>query len=326
MKKNILTFIVLLKVGFLFSLEKPSTIRFKRFLATDTSYFNGNYRASLINALAEPNLFIHDSDYYKFTKLKATDYSFVIWNLEQTARAYSALNICDSAIYYINKLISIKGCDIGFFTKQEYAALKGCQSWNNIYDSCMIAYFEDNKINNREYYLELSRIANNNWYYRRCAATFFDYLPMSYIELLDKKQILLDSIGNIKLDSLIIKYGFPDNSNTGNYGAEIAFNIIHHSGTEMILKYQKDIEIIYKKGLIGSESYAKYVDRILVNTNCPQRYGTQYWYDDIDKKNYIFPVEDEYKINELRKKMSLIPIEDFCKSKLKSESVIYKNK
>ena len=326
MKKYILTVIVLLKLGYLFSLEKPSTVRFKRFLATDTTYFNGNYRASLTNALAEPDLFIQDSDYYKFSKLKVTEYSFVTWNLEQTARAYAAINNCDSAIYYISKLISIKGCDVGFFTKLEYISLKDCQSWINICDSCTIIFFEENNINKREYYLELSKIANNNWFYRRCAATYFDYLPMSYIEFLDKKQRLLDSIGNKKLDSLIKKYGFPDNINTGNYGPEIAFNIIHHSGIEMILKYQKEIDIIYKKGLIGSESYAKYVDRILVNTNCPQRYGTQYWYDDIDKKNYIFPVEDENKINELRKSMNLIPIEDFSKSKLKSESVIYKNK
>jgi len=309
------------------TLSKDYTTRKYRLYAIDTSYLNENYRLSANLALEEISLLKNDTDYYKFKKgIEDSSSNFLIWNWEHLSRAYAALGIEDSAIYYFNFLKSKYGYNIGYLSLRMYIPLKNNKIWQSYFDSCRISYCRENPTKNFNYVNSLSTIQSDDMFYRACLASNYEIMDARTMNKYMYNQNNIDSINSIKVDSLINIFGFPTIKTTGSFGVKCAFLKIQHSKIDMQLKYQTQIENAFKNGELDNESYAKYVDRILVNTNCPQRYGTQYWYDDIDKKNYIFPVEDEYKINELRKKMSLIPIEDFCKSKLKSESVIYKNK
>lgn len=127
----------------------------------------------------------------------------------------------------------------------------------------------------------------------------------------------IDSISGPKIDSqnlialfkLIGNRTIPNESEVGQRQSSAVFLIIQHSmDTSIISKYLP----IYKSKCIDGESewmyYALLFDRLELERNRPQRFGTQFRYiqlPDGTKQKKLFKLQDKNRTNEFREKIGL---------------------
>lgn len=117
-----------------------------------------------------------------------------------------------------------------------------------------------------------------------------------------------DSINLIKIEKIITVYGYPGKSLVGEPTNESAWFVIQH--TSKIANYLPMIEEAAKKGEIPFTKYAMMQDRYLTQQGKEQIYGTQGQGKEITNKetgkkeffNYISPIQNPEKVNELRKR------------------------
>jgi len=117
-----------------------------------------------------------------------------------------------------------------------------------------------------------------------------------------------DSINLIKIEKIIAVYGYPGKTLVGEPTNESAWFVIQH--TSKIANYLPMIEEAAKKGEIPFTKYAMMQDRYLTQQGKEQIYGTQGQGKQITNKetgkkeffNYISPIQNPEKVNELRKK------------------------
>ena len=107
-----------------------------------------------------------------------------------------------------------------------------------------------------------------------------------------------------KLDSLILRYGYPGKTLTGNdYG--IAFSLISAANLAYKEKYLGLITAAADKGELDWSDVAFFVDKVKVAKKEKQVYCTQYKFDEGSRKILYYPTEDIDKLNERRKKVGI---------------------
>ena len=117
---------------------------------------------------------------------------------------------------------------------------------------------------------------------------------------------------NLKnLENIIETKGWPKISDVGDNAAGGAFLIIQHSNYEKQKKYLPTIKSLCEEKEASWESYALMYDRIQMNENKPQRYGSQITFNNETKKFELYQLEDESKVDEWRKEMGLSPLSEY---------------
>lgn len=275
----------------------------------DSLYYADNIDSSLSLELKRNDIYGNDSCIKSI--YPATFESAMQFKYNQIIRVYAKHGDCTNAHKYINKLLQATNDYVYCAIKYEYANLHSCPYWKEIRDSAEMQLQRNSALNPKLLFSLLSINDKGNYNINFLAAYWDKMDSTTYLRFRDiimlKNKTIKEEVAN-DLDSVISLYGYPTIKNAGYDAPYIAFNIIHHSKTEILLKYQKNIDYSFKEGSIDAESYAKYIDRVLVATNCPQRYGTQRWYDEDDKMDYYFPVEDMNQLNERRLALKLDPI------------------
>lgn len=114
----------------------------------------------------------------------------------------------------------------------------------------------------------------------------------------------------IQLLGFINEHGWPGISLVGEDGAEAAWVIAQHgnnlaSKQAEILPY---LEEATKNGEASPSQYAHLYDRVMANSNKPQRYGTLRWQNPNSNIWELYPLEDSTKIAEFRRVAGLPPI------------------
>ncbi len=84
--------------------------------------------------------------------------------------------------------------------------------------------------------------------------------------------------------------------------------LTHNSSLQIQKKYLNDVKL-YMQG----RHYALLFDKICVAEGVPQRYGTQVNNERIGGKRVFYPIESAAKVNFVRMKVGLGPIEDYAK-------------
>lgn len=286
-----------------------TTQRSYRCFQIDSLYYSDNTDSSLILALTQNYIIENDAS------LKSIDHELVSnikqFNYNQIIRVYAKYGDCINAHKYINKLLQYTNDYVYCAIKYEFTNLHSCPYWKEIRDSAEMQIQRNSALNPKLLFNLLSINDKGNYNINFLAAYWDKMDSTTYLRFRDiimlKNKNIKEEVAN-DLDSVISLYGYPTIKNAGYDAPYIAFNIIHHSKTEILLKYQKNIDYSFKEGSIDGDNYAKYIDRVLVATNCPQRYGTQRWYDEDDKMDYYFPVEDMNQLNERRLALKLDPI------------------
>lgn len=117
-----------------------------------------------------------------------------------------------------------------------------------------------------------------------------------------------------ELDGLLTRKGWPRAAEVGEEAVWGAYLVLMHGTSELQKKYMPAIRSACQAKELPWERYANIFDRCLFNQNKPQRYGTHLKYNEETKREELYPLEDESKVNEWRKELGLQPLEDYLKS------------
>lgn len=112
------------------------------------------------------------------------------------------------------------------------------------------------------------------------------------------------------LSEMVQRCGWPKASVAGKAAASNAWLIVQHANFEFQQAHQQYIEDSYKAGELSGQNYARFVDRLLIRSGQPQRYGTQLRSGGTAGST-LGPMEDEERLDQRRKQMGLVPICEF---------------
>lgn len=114
------------------------------------------------------------------------------------------------------------------------------------------------------------------------------------------------------LEELIAKKGWPKISEVGQEAAGTAFYIVQHSNADLQQKYIPILKKLCEEKEASCIHFAMLYDRMKMNQNLPQRYGTQMNLDNrITGAVELYPLEDAAKVDEWRKELGLEPLKEF---------------
>lgn len=132
------------------------------------------------------------------------------------------------------------------------------------------------------------------------------------------KELEKIDISNLKrLKKIIKKFGWPTIQLVGKRASNLVWLLIQHADHD--LKFQKFcLRLMIKEAKRGDvlwENVAYLTDRVIVNSDKPQLYGTQFY----DRERELIPrkILDISNLNKRRKRMGLEPFEKYKKKLIK---------
>jgi hypothetical protein len=134
------------------------------------------------------------------------------------------------------------------------------------------------------------------------------------VSALRRLQLMQNARNVEELGALLQNKGWPKRSQVGPAAAEAAFYALQHSNAAEQEKYLPMFEKCCRENEGSWEQYALMFDRMRMNRNQPQRYGTHYNLDNhATNERILYPLEDETKVNQWRKEIGLEPLKDYQK-------------
>jgi hypothetical protein len=172
-----------------------------------------------------------------------------------------------------------------------------CDSVWNTLDSNLIKILKEVEINDQKY---RKNIVDSYW--------------VTDGKKLMEKQEELDKINTKILTKIIDSLGYPGRNIVGLELEDVAFLVIQHSDLVTQEKYLNIIKEASENHQLSMFAYPLLYDRICMNKNLPQLYGTQIIYDHRKEKQTLYKIDDPIKVNERRKQYGLSTIEYKIKS------------
>lgn len=147
-------------------------------------------------------------------------------------------------------------------------------------------------------------------------------MKSSVVEALWTFKFMVQQRNQQELVGWLDRKGWPRVGAVGPEAAMAAFLVVMHSRDGAQKKYLADIKRVCEAGELPWERYAAIYDRSLFNDNLPQKYGTHTRYNEQTKKEELYPLADESRVDQWRKELGLPPLEDY----LKQFNIIYRPK
>lgn len=117
-----------------------------------------------------------------------------------------------------------------------------------------------------------------------------------------------------ELEALLSEKGWPKRSQVGPEASSAAFFILQHSNAKAQEKYITMFEKCCRENEADWRQYALLFDRMRMNQNLPQRYGTHPRLDNrTTGRAVLYPLEDETRVDEWRKEIGLEPLKEYLK-------------
>ncbi|MFA5012627.1 MAG: DUF6624 domain-containing protein [Ignavibacteria bacterium] len=220
----------------------------------------------------------------------------------------------DSAFKYIYKAIALDTA-VYILTDPDFLTIRDDKRWND-FEETLISML---KIKYKNYYKDIE-LAKQLWKMRAIDQAYYKeimlaqkkigmYSTVEFAIWEFKKSLNETNLKN--LEDIIETKGWPKISDVGENAAGGAFLIIQHSDYEKQKKYLPTIKALCEIKEANWESYALMYDRIQMNENKPQRYGSQVTFNNSTKSFELYQLEDESKVDEWRKEMGLIPLSEY---------------
>jgi Family of unknown function (DUF6624) len=114
-----------------------------------------------------------------------------------------------------------------------------------------------------------------------------------------------------RLDEIVMQYGWPDESVVDKDGAEAAWRIVQHAIDQPDFQRRMFARLLEAaaEGRIERWQPALLEDRIRALEGRPQKYGTQFDWDENGQMSTYPEIEDPSIVNELRASVGLPPLE-----------------
>lgn len=113
--------------------------------------------------------------------------------------------------------------------------------------------------------------------------------------------------------NIIDKYGWLGISQIGRLANGTQWSVLQHGSVASKEKYAPLLKESILKGESQPVHYARLIDRMLINSDKPQLYGSQINY--ATDKPVFFEIKEPEFINKRRKELGLDSIEEFAKSR-----------
>jgi hypothetical protein len=115
-----------------------------------------------------------------------------------------------------------------------------------------------------------------------------------------------------ELEALLSEKGWPKRSQVGPEASSAAFFILQHSNAKAQEKYIAMFEKCCRENEADWRQYALLFDRMRMNQNLPQRYGTHARLDNRQTgRSVLYPLEDEARVDEWRREIGLEPLKEY---------------
>jgi hypothetical protein len=121
----------------------------------------------------------------------------------------------------------------------------------------------------------------------------------------------IDSCNQVRVKSIIAKYGWMGTSLIGNYNQAL-FIVIQHADSATQEKYFPLLQQSVEEGESRPSDMAMMQDRILMRRGEKQIYGSQVVYSKTGEQIF-YPIDDEKNVNIRRAKVGLQPMEEYGK-------------
>ena len=114
-----------------------------------------------------------------------------------------------------------------------------------------------------------------------------------------------DSVNQIKVRSLIDKYGWLGPNEIGDDGASTLFLVIQHADLKTQEKYLPVLRAAVQNGRAKASRLALLEDRVALREGKKQIYGSQLYLNVITNDAYVLPLEDPDHVDQRRAKVGL---------------------
>lgn len=139
-------------------------------------------------------------------------------------------------------------------------------------------------------------------------------MKSSVVEALWTFKFMVQEKNQAELAALVARKGWPRAGTVGSEAVMGAYLVAMHSHDGAQKEYLADIRKACEAGELPWMRYANIYDRALFNENKPQKYGTHTRYNELTKKEELYPLEDESKVDQWRKELGLPPLEEYLKT------------
>lgn len=128
------------------------------------------------------------------------------------------------------------------------------------------------------------------------------------VKLLAKKMHCADSLNLITVKSIVKEYGWLSASEIGDVPNSTLFLVMQHAPFKDRKELLPAINEAAKVGSISMKNFTFFQDRLLLDEDKKQIYGTQMGFDTVSKSYYLFPIEHIDKVDQRRAKVGLAPL------------------
>lgn len=128
-----------------------------------------------------------------------------------------------------------------------------------------------------------------------------------------KRMKKIDAGNTSRVKTLLKQYGWPGPKLVGQDGTDAVFLLVQHADPAFQKEILPLVKDAYRSRLITGQSYALFMDRVLVQDGKPQIYGTAAKrFDQWKGGEPVFePIEDEANVNKRRAEVGLMPLSEY---------------
>ncbi|MDX9727284.1 MAG: hypothetical protein RBT38_12945 [Bacteroidales bacterium] len=231
------------------------------------------------------------------------------------ACALSRSGQTDSSLYFLYEAVKNEP-SVSVLTDPDLLAVRESKGWDEFENELISAVnkITDNSIKDTEYAKSLLRILCQEMsvFYEVGIAVRSLGPDSPVVTALRRLQTWQNEKNLAEMEALISSKGWPGISQVGSQAASSAFFVIQHSNAGIQEKYIELFEAACRKGEGNWQQYALMFDRMRMNQDKPQRYGTHHYMDPSrGNTNELYPLEDESKVDEWRREIGLEPLDDY---------------
>jgi hypothetical protein len=253
------------------------------------------------------------AEYIKMYKLNPGDKK-IVYNY---SCALSRDGQIDSAFRYLNIAVNIEPV-VRPLTDPDLLTLRETKQWDGFENNLikLINIKSGNSIKDTGYAKALWKLLCMDQYcfYETLLAVRKLGPDSPVVSAMRRLQNMQNQKNVAELEFLLQEKGWPKKSQVGPEAAGAAFFVLQHSNATAQEKYLPMFEKSCRDNEGDWNQYALMFDRMRMNKNLPQRYGTHYNLDNrATGETLLYPLEDDTKVDEWRKEIGLEPLKDYLK-------------
>lgn len=220
----------------------------------------------------------------------------------------------DSAFKYLNIALELDATS-ATMVDPDFINIRESKKWSGIEDKLISLLERKNKSSFKD--VDFMKAL---WRFKAYDQAYFYEIGVAVRKLgftspivvaLQKLKSLYNERNVSELEILLSKNGWPKNSEVGTDATSAAFYVIQHSTADKKEKYLPLLKKRCEENEASWIHYAMMYDRMKMNQNLPQRYGTQANLDNRATGGFeLYTLEDKTKVNDWRKEVGLPPLKN----------------